>query len=498
MTIKTTPRTTADRPGQSGRALARARRGRGVAAGNRQLKRQIQAERYAEAKAQGQGDQWLKDHPKAVQNMGFGKKTPVKPAAEKMDKAADNLDAGQMAKSEIPFSRKQAQVATEQINPSVFQGPTGGQSVELINGRPVVTQYESDAQRKIRETGEGLTQAGQAKAGDLMSGYKQFDAGPDAGKFQSDAGAIGRLNAADKNATAQFGASGAAKQIDPRTFQAGAGAGAQGNKLISGYQKFNMTGGEEERARIEDAVFNKITRNVERDRKQEFDDMEQRMYNRGIPLDPTNPAYKKEMDALNEKYNTIKENAMQTATEMGGAELARTFGMGLQSHQQGVSDTKDLTGLATEAYKTKVGAQDTAFQQQLGAHGENLATKGQNFDQSQRQFSTNLAAQGQDFQQDVAAYGANLQGDAQNYAQNLGEHQQGMSDMSGLQNQGFGYQKPDLPGFTAPQMQQTPAGQIGTDISAQKTSTRNQQIAADAQIQAAKIAAAAGEKEESW
>ena len=57
----------------------------------------------------------------------------------------------------------------------------------------------------------------------------------------------------------------------------------------------------------------RLTRNVDRDFNQEFDAMEQRMYNRGIPLDPSNPAYKREMDALNEKYSAIKENASAQA-----------------------------------------------------------------------------------------------------------------------------------------------------------------------------------------
>jgi hypothetical protein len=107
---------------------------------------------------------------------------------------------------------------------------------------------------------------------------------------------------------------------------------------LGNFNAFGQTGSPEERARIEDELFNRLTRNVDRDYNQEFEAMEQRMYNRGIPLDPTNPAYKREMDALTEKYNTIKENAKQSAVAMGGQEHLNSFNMGLSGHQQQASD----------------------------------------------------------------------------------------------------------------------------------------------------------------
>jgi hypothetical protein len=70
--------------------------------------------------------------------------------------------------------------------------------------------------------------------------------------------------------------------------------------------------------------------------------MEQRMYNRGIPLDPSNLAYKREMDALNEKYGNLKENARSQAVQMGGEEMARSYGIGLGSQQQRMAETSAL------------------------------------------------------------------------------------------------------------------------------------------------------------
>ena len=54
----------------------------------------------------------------------------------------------------------------------------------------------------------------------------------------------------------------------------GMGLAQQG---LNQYQKFEMTGSPEERARIEEETYKRLTRNVDRDRKMEFDEMEQRM-----------------------------------------------------------------------------------------------------------------------------------------------------------------------------------------------------------------------------
>jgi hypothetical protein len=107
---------------------------------------------------------------------------------------------------------------------------------------------------------------------------------------------------------------------------------------LDNYTAFNQSGSPEERARIEEEAYNRLTRNVDRDFNQERENLEQRMYNRGIPLDPSNPAYKREMDSLNEKYGTLKENARQTAVTMGGQEHLNSFNMGLQGHRQQVDD----------------------------------------------------------------------------------------------------------------------------------------------------------------
>lgn len=117
------------------------------------------------------------------------------------------------------------------------------------------------------------------------------------------------------------------------------------SKGLGGYSVWS--GGQDptaERARIEQDVYGRLTKNVDRDFNQERDEMERRMYNRGIPLDPTNPAYKRELDALNEKYSAIKSNAAQQATEIGGNEYQRNVNIGLAGQQQKGADIGFLTG----------------------------------------------------------------------------------------------------------------------------------------------------------
>lgn len=131
----------------------------------------------------------------------------------------------------------------------------------------------------------------------------------------------------------------------------GEGLSIQGQSLAAGnldnYQQFGYQATPEERARIEQEVYGRLTRNVDRDQQQEFEQMEQRMYNRGIPLDPSNPAYKRELDAINEKYAAIKEDASAQAVQMGGQEMQRDFGMNLSSQQQKMAETAALQGMGT-------------------------------------------------------------------------------------------------------------------------------------------------------
>ena len=164
-------------------------------------------------------------------------------------------------------------------------GPLGSSTTDIdANGNVVQTNKLSDNQQAILSGGEGLTKMGQDLAKDQLEGYKPLTMGED---VTSD------------------------------------------------------------RARIEDEVFSRLTRNTDRDYQNEKKQLEQTLYNRGISLDPSDPQYKSNMDALNERYDTQKSNARAYATELGGQELTRSYGITKSTHDAGLTDAQSLENMGT-------------------------------------------------------------------------------------------------------------------------------------------------------
>lgn len=85
---------------------------------------------------------------------------------------------------------------------------------------------------------------------------------------------------------------------------------------------------EGDRARIEEAVFGRLTKTTDRDFGREKEQMKQELFNRGIPLEEIES--RPEMQALNERYDSIKEQARNNAIEVGGNEYSRNFGINEQ------------------------------------------------------------------------------------------------------------------------------------------------------------------------
>jgi hypothetical protein len=172
-----------------------------------------------------------------------------------------------------------------------------------------------------------------------------------------------------------------------------------------------------DRSRIEDSVFNRLTKNVNRDFDREKETTEQTLLNRGIPLDPGNPLYKRTMDELNERKNQTLESARGQAVEMGGNELQRSYGIG-------------------------EGMRSNDFSQQLGTSGQNLNIQGQQFNQG-------LSSQGQNFNQNLSQQG-------QAFNQAMGSQQQALQGTMGLANLGAGgFMPPTMQGFQGAQMEYT-------------------------------------------
>lgn len=97
-----------------------------------------------------------------------------------------------------------------------------------------------------------------------------------------------------------------------------------------------------ERQRIENDVYGRLTRDLETDYQEARKAKEQELYNRGIALDPQDPTYQRHMKELDDTLSRSKLEARQTATQMGGDEWQRSFGIqetlrGNQfSEQQGI------------------------------------------------------------------------------------------------------------------------------------------------------------------
>ena len=82
-----------------------------------------------------------------------------------------------------------------------------------------------------------------------------------------------------------------------------------------------------ERQRIEDQLYGRLTRNLERDRGRELESAEQTLYNKGIPFsaDPES-RYQKELSVIQQRYDDRDANARAQATQLGGDEFLRQFG----------------------------------------------------------------------------------------------------------------------------------------------------------------------------
>lgn len=85
---------------------------------------------------------------------------------------------------------------------------------------------------------------------------------------------------------------------------------------------------EANRARVEDAVYKRLTKNVDYRQGLEKQDVEQQLANRGIPYsnDP-NSQYQQQMKDFNDRYDSIRADAMNSAVVSGGDEYSRNVGI---------------------------------------------------------------------------------------------------------------------------------------------------------------------------
>lgn len=183
------------------------------------------------------------------------------------------------------------------LNPTQ-QNPFGEQTVSYDEyGNPIVNQELSPEQQQILEGGQQITRAGQGLSHDLLNQYQAFDFG-----------------------------------------------------------NFN-----EQRSRIENDVFGRLTQDTDQREQEERAAKEQELYNKGIPFsnDP-NSRYQQELTGITKRYDQVRTDARQRASEIGGQELERQYGIDLGQHQQFMGDISSLqqqgTGLMLPSFQGYQGA----------------------------------------------------------------------------------------------------------------------------------------------
>lgn len=177
-------------------------------------------------------------------------------------------------KGEMQAADVQAQQQIKYFNPQYNTAFGSSQVTYDEEGNPIYTEALSEPQQQILNAGQAITQTGQNLAQQGLANYQQFNPGDFLAKRQE----------------------------------------------------------------IEDQVFNRLTRDLDQNYGDRKAQLEQTLYNRGIPLDPENPQYQKHMKAIDDQYNRAREEARQTAIATGGQELSRQFGLEQGTHQQQLSD----------------------------------------------------------------------------------------------------------------------------------------------------------------
>jgi len=184
-------------------------------------------------------------------------------------------NASQATEAERAVQQQQAQDNLQINNPNQVN-PFGSQTVTYDEqGRPTVTTGLSKGQQGIADSNDALSNMGR----DLAKGNLQ---GSQLG------------TAFNPNLMARYGA----------------------DSL------------EANRAKVEDAVYKRLTKNLDYRQGLEKQDVEQQLANRGIPYsnDP-NSQYQQQMKDFNDRYDNIRADAMNSAVVSGGDEYSRNVGI---------------------------------------------------------------------------------------------------------------------------------------------------------------------------
>lgn len=213
-------------------------------------------------------------------------------------------DPGTAQDAEIKAAEEEARRNFQLNNPNQ-SGPFGSvQYTTDEGGNKIQTTKLSDPQQKILDQGQDLTTKGQQIAADKLKGLSS-----------------------DFNPT-----------LTPRN--------STGDVLA-------------DRARIEDILYKKMTRDTDRNQAVDQKKIEQDLYNKGIPYsDAEDSRYQTELRNNLKRYDTVRENAMQSAVQSGGEEYKTDVGVqellstndlshAKTIHDTNVSDVQNFSGLGT-------------------------------------------------------------------------------------------------------------------------------------------------------
>lgn len=344
-------------------------------------------------------------------------------------------------------------------NPNI-SGPLGGQTVtKNPDGSVRLDQTLAPDQQRILDQDSKLSQMGRELAtqrlqqGGLGQGWdpnlggRQYGASGGPSEFNPNLGG--------RSINQNSGPEAFNSTFAPRT-NLGLGLGNKFNPNLTA----RTTTGDlvSDRRRIEDQVFQNLTRNLKRDKAEEGAQLEQTLYNRGIAPDPSNPAYQKAMRDFNERYDQREAAAMGQAVEMGGNEFGRTVGIQEQMRTndfgQQIGTRQQNFGENQQGFANQEQMRNMDFGQRLATHQQGMSDTAQRFGMQEgirsTDFGQSLATQAQRMSDYGQRFGMQEQQRAADFSQGLAGRQQNFAETAGLAGFGQGVMMPNLPGYAAP------------------------------------------------
>lgn len=154
----------------------------------------------------------------------------------------------------------------------------------------------------------------------------------------------------------------------------------------------------DQRNKVEDAVYQRLTRYNAQDKQKEMEQKKQELYNQGIQYseDP-NSRYQHEIGDLNRRYDANNADALNASFQFGGNEQAQQVGINesvignqfnqqLQGRQQNVGEIGQLAGVGLQTQGQLVGQQQA--QQGIKQNQTALRQNQQQIDQANRRLGS--------------------------------------------------------------------------------------------------------------